>query len=89
MEIKLIAGQTIEHFVSAKTATKAKKINQDFIQLGDGTLGIQPEDWIKKFRALFQLGNVKNEDELQVPKFHYTHIDELYDNISKNDILQE
>ena len=64
MEINLIAGQTIEHFVSAKTATKAKKINQDFIQLVDGTLRILTEDWVKKFRALFQLGNVKNEDEL-------------------------
>lgn len=75
--------------VPLKALRQAILNKNDFIQLGDGTLGMLPEDWVKKFRPLFQLGNVKNEDELQVSKFHYTLIDELYGNISEDDILKE
>ena len=78
-----------DQLVPLKALKQAILNKNDFIQLGDGTLGILPEDWVKKFRPLFQLGNVKNEDELQVSKFHYTLIDELYDNISEDDILNE
>ncbi len=78
-----------EQLVPLKALRQAILSKNDFIQLGDGTLGILPEDWVKKFRTLFQLGNVKNDDELQVSKFHYTLIDELYGNISEDDILQE
>ena len=78
-----------DQLVPLKALKQAILNKNDFIQLGDGTLGILPEDWVKKFRPLFQLGNVKNDAELQVSKFHYTLVDELYGNISEEEILKD
>ena len=86
LKIEISYGDQI---VPLKALRQAILNKSDFVQLGDGTMGILPEDWVKKFRPLFQLGNVKNDTELQVSKFHYTLIDELYDNISEDDILKE
>ncbi len=86
LKIEITYGNQL---VSLKALRQAILNKSDFIQLGDGTLGMLPEDWVKKFRPLFQLGNVKNENELQVSKFHYTLIEELYGNISEDDILKE
>ena len=86
LKIEISYGDQI---VPLKALRQAILNKSDFVQLGDGTMGILPEDWVKKFRPLFQLGSVKNDTELQVSKFHYTLIDELYDNISEDDILKE
>ncbi len=78
-----------DQLVPLKALKQAILNKNDFVQLGDGTLGVLPEEWLQKFRPLFQLGNIRNEGELQVSKFHYTLIDELYGNISEEDILKE
>ncbi len=78
-----------DQLVPIKALKQAILNKQDFIQLGDGTLGLLPEEWLVKFRSLFQLGNLKNDDNLQVSKLHYTLIDELHNNISDQSILQE
>jgi uncharacterized Zn finger protein len=62
---------------------------QDFIQLDDGTMGILPEEWTRKFRSLFQLSSIKNDNELQVSKLHYTLIHELHEAISEESLLAE
>lgn len=86
LKIKVSYG---EQLVPLKALRQAILNKQDFVQLGDGTMGILPEEWLKKFRSLFQLGSIKNEDNLQVSKWHYTLIDELHGAISEQDILQE
>ena len=78
-----------EQIVPLKALKQAILNKQDFVQLGDGTMGLLPQEWLKKFRALFQLGNIKNESELQVSKLHYTLIDELHGAITDKAILQE
>jgi SNF2 family DNA or RNA helicase len=78
-----------DQLVPLKALRQAILNKQDFIQLGDGTMGILPEEWLKKFRSLFQLGSIKNDDNLQVSKWHYTLIDELHGAISEESILQE
>jgi non-specific serine/threonine protein kinase len=32
---------------------------QSFVQLGDGTLGILPDEWLKRYSLLFKVGMVK------------------------------
>ena len=78
-----------EQIVSLKTLRQAILNKSDFVQLGDGTLGLLPEDWIKKMSPLLKMGNVKNDNSVQVSKFHYTLIDELHDQIDAKEILEE
>ena len=58
---------------------KALAARQSFVQLGDGTLGILPDEWLKRYSLLFKVGDGKN-DKLRLSKYHMSVIDELYDN---------
>lgn len=52
---------------------------QSFVQLGDGSLGVLPEEWIKKYALLFKMGDGRN-DKLRLSKYHLSIIDDLYEN---------
>ena len=58
---------------------KALASKQSFVQLGDGTLGILPDEWLKRYSLLFKVGDGKN-DKLHLSKYHMSVIDELYEN---------
>ena len=58
---------------------KALGSKQSFVQLGDGTLGILPDEWLKKYALLFKVGEGKT-DKLRLSKYHMSVIDELYEN---------
>ena len=58
---------------------KALSAKQSFVQLGDGTLGILPDEWLKRYSLLFKVGDGKN-DKLRLSKYHMSVIDELYEN---------
>lgn len=64
---------------------KAFASKQSFVQLGDGTLGILPEDWIKKYSLLFKVGDGKNES-LRLSRYHLSVIDDLYENRDEQEI---
>lgn len=61
---------------------------QQFILLNDGTLGMLPEEWIKKFATMMRLGTIK-DDSLQLSKLHFTVIDQLHEQITDHQILEE
>ena len=52
---------------------------QSFVQLGDGTLGILPDEWLKRYALLFKVGEGKS-DKLRLSKYHMSVIDDLYEN---------
>ena len=58
---------------------KALAAKQSFVQLGDGTLGILPDEWLKRYALLFKVGDGKT-DKLRLSKYHMSVIDELYEN---------
>jgi non-specific serine/threonine protein kinase len=64
---------------------KAFASKQSFVQLGDGTLGILPDDWIKKYSLLFKVGDGKNES-LRLSRYHLSVIDDLYENRDESEI---
>ncbi len=53
-----------------------KKTN--YVTLGDGTLGILPEEWMKKFSGYFKTGEIK-KNGIQISNYQFGIIDELYD----------
>jgi len=67
-----------EQRIGISDIKKALNNKQSFVQLNDGTLGILPDEWIKKYALLFKVGEGKN-NQLRLSKFHLSVIDDLYE----------
>jgi SNF2 family DNA or RNA helicase len=77
-----------DQIVPLATLRKAIINKQQFILLNDGTLGMLPEEWIKKFSTIMRMGTVK-DDELQVSKLHWTIIDQLHEQQDDDSVFEE
>ncbi|WEK36952.1 MAG: SNF2-related protein [Candidatus Pseudobacter hemicellulosilyticus] len=75
-----------EQKVTIADVKKALANRQQFVPLNDGTLGILPEEWIKKYSLLFRVGEGK-QNQLRLSKFHMSVIDELYENRSEEELV--
>ena len=68
-----------EQKVSVAEVKRALANKLQIVQLNDGTLGILPEEWIKKYSLLFRVGEGKT-DSLKISRYHMSVVDELYEN---------
>ena len=74
--------------VSIADAKKALLKKQNYVQLKDGTLGVLPDEWIKKLEPMMKFGRI-NGDEIHLSKIHFSLIDELVAEIDDEDIARE
>jgi non-specific serine/threonine protein kinase len=74
--------------VSVAEVKKALANKQQFVQLNDGTLGILPEEWLKKYSLLFRVGEGRT-DKLKLSRYHLSVIDELYENRNEEELTIE
>ena len=65
---------------------KALSNRQQVVQLADGTLGVLPEEWIKKYSLLFRVGEGKN-NQLRLSKYHLSVVDELYESRDEEELI--
>lgn len=72
--------------VTIADVKKALANRQQFVPLSDGTLGILPEEWIKKYSLLFRVGEGK-QDQLRLSKYHMSVIDELYEERNEEELV--
>ena len=72
--------------VTVAEVKKALANKQQFVQLNDGTLGIFPEEWMKKYSLLFRVGEGKT-DKLKLSRYHLSVIDELYENRNEEELF--
>ena len=75
-----------DQYVTITEVKRALANKQQFVQLNDGTLGILPEEWIKKYSLLFRVGEGKT-NELKLSKYHMSVIDELYENRNEEELF--
>ena len=75
-----------EQKVTIADVKKALGNRQQFVPLQDGTLGILPEEWIKKYSLLFRVGEGK-QNQLRLSKYHMSVIDELYDTRNEEELV--
>jgi superfamily II DNA or RNA helicase len=86
-KLELIAGKGIDWFdltirvsygdqvVPLPELRKAILGRQDFILLGDGSLGMLPKDWIQQYGMLMKMGQLK-DGVLKLPKVHWGLLEE-------------
>lgn len=75
-----------EQKITIADVKKALANRQQFVPLNDGTLGILPEEWIKKYSLLFRVGEGK-QNQMRLSKYHMSVIDELYDNRNEEELV--
>ncbi len=66
--------------VSLKEVRKAIKNKQKYVQLKDGTLGILPEEWLKKYTTLFEVEQKPEgdgSDLLKIAKQNFLLLDDI------------
>ena len=71
--------------VSVAEVKKALANKQQFVQLNDGTLGILPDEWLKKYALLFRVGEGKT-DKLKLSRYHLSVIDDLYESRNEEEL---
>jgi len=64
--------------VGLKHLYKAVRNKTRFVQLGDGTMGILPAEWLERFSAFFGAGEIV-EESIRTPKINFTSVAELYE----------
>jgi non-specific serine/threonine protein kinase len=75
-----------EQKVTVAEVKRALANKQQFVQLNDGTLGILPEEWIKKYSLLFRIGEGKT-DSLKLSRYHLSVVDELYETRDEGELV--
>ena len=84
MEVKYGAKKA-----SLKHLKKAVKNKSKYVELDDGTLGILPEDWLVKFKAYFEAGEVI-DDHFKIPKTNFAYIRQMFENdVLSSDVKTE
>ncbi len=78
MEIDVSFG---DQKVSLLEIQKAIVKRTNFVELGDGTIGILPKEWIEKYRKYFQMGQVKKHN-IEISNYQFSLIDELYEDMT-------
>ncbi len=72
--------------VSVAEVKRALANKQQFVQLGDGTLGILPEEWLKKYSLLFRVGEGKT-NSLKLSRYHVSVVDELFESRDEEELV--
>ncbi len=77
-----------DQHVTVAEVKRALANKQQFVQLNDGTLGILPEEWLKKYSLLFRVGEGKT-DSLKLSRYHLSVVDELYEERNEEELIVE
>jgi non-specific serine/threonine protein kinase len=72
--------------VTVAEVKRALANKQQFVQLNDGTFGILPEEWLKKYALLFRVGEGKSH-HLKLSRYHVSVVDELYENRDEEELV--
>jgi superfamily II DNA or RNA helicase len=81
-KVEIVFGEQRAGIADIKKALANK---QSFVQLSDGTLGILPEEWLKRYALLFKVGENKTT-RLRLSRYHLSVIDALYENRDEQEL---
>ncbi len=74
--------------ISLKDLKKAIKNDQNYIELSDGNKGMLPEEWLHKLKTALLHGKI-SDHTIQFSKLKFSIIDELFENIDNQELLEE
>lgn len=83
--VELVYGDQAVGITDVKRAISQK---QNFIRLGDGTIGLLPEEWLKKYALLIKMGE-EHGGKLRLKKFHFSVLDEMLNELDQDAMIEE
>ena len=83
--VELKFGDQVVSIIDVKKALAQK---QNFVKLGDGSIGLLPEEWLKKYSLLLKMGETKG-NKIRLKKYHFSILDELLTEIDQDALQQE
>ncbi|MCB9047347.1 MAG: SNF2 helicase associated domain-containing protein [Chitinophagales bacterium] len=83
--VELVFGDQAVGITDVKRAIKQK---QNFIKLGDGSIGLLPEEWLQKYALLIKMGEEKG-GKLRLKKFHFSVLDEMLEDLDEDAMVEE
>lgn len=84
-QVEVVFGDQAVTIAEVKKAL-AQKLN--YVRLNDGTLGLLPEEWLKKYSLLVKMGEAKN-GKLRLKKYHFSALDELLADVDEEALQHE
>ena len=85
VDIEVLVGDTR---IGLKDLKKALVHKDKYIKLGDGKLAVLPSEWVEKLQRYLRMGKVEREG-VKISKLKFNAIDELFDDIDNDEIVQE
>ncbi|MEI8278153.1 MAG: SNF2-related protein [Bacteroidota bacterium] len=83
--VEVVFGEQIVSIVEVK---KALAQRQNYVRLNDGSIGLLPEEWLKKYGLLVKMGEAKG-NKLRLKKFHFSVLDELLKDVDEDALQAE
>jgi non-specific serine/threonine protein kinase len=77
-----------EQIVPVTEIKKALTQRQNFVRLGDGSIGLLPEEWLKKYSLLLKVGDARG-NTIKLKKFHFSVLDELLADVDEEALQEE
>lgn len=74
--------------VSIKEVRRALRRNEHYIKLADGSIGEIPQEWLERYKHLFNLGE-ETKQGVRLSNFHLTLLDELLSDTERVQTDQE
>ncbi|MBX2931727.1 MAG: DEAD/DEAH box helicase family protein [Chitinophagaceae bacterium] len=75
-----------EQKITIDDVKKALANKQQFVPLADGTLGILPEEWIRKYSLLFKVGDGKINN-MKLSKYQFSVVEDLYNQRNEEELF--
>lgn len=67
---------------------KALTQKQNFVKLEDGSVGLLPDEWLKKYALLIKMGEEKG-GKLRLKKYHFSVLDEMLQDLDEDAMIEE
>ncbi|MCD6062712.1 MAG: SNF2-related protein, partial [Flavipsychrobacter sp.] len=83
--VDIVFGEQAVSIIEVKKALAQK---QNFVKLDDGSIGLLPEEWLKKYALLIKMGEAKG-NKLRLKKFHFSVLDELLAEVDEDELQAE
>ncbi len=83
--VELKFGDQKVSIIDVKNALAQK---QNYIKLGDGSVGMLPNEWMKKYSLMLKIGETKGS-KIRLKKFHFSVLDDLLGEIKEDKLQQE
>ena len=83
--VEVVFGEQAVSIIEVKKALAQK---QNFVKLDDGSIGLLPDEWLKKYALLIKMGEAKG-NKLRLKKFHFSVLDEMLAEMDEEALQQE